>query len=75
MYYDGHKFSIKKVDVTKRTCDSGRTVMFEVTNILSINDMHPQQFEKRYYGILDDIIECDINSFKHVLFSVKWYML
>ena len=73
MYYNGHKFCRKKVDDTKRTCDSRITTFFEVTNISSRNDMHPQQVENRYYGILDDIIECDFNSFKIVLLVVKWY--
>ena len=31
--------------------------------------------ENRYYGYLEDIIECDFNSFKIVQFEVKWYML
>ena len=30
---------------------------------------------KRYYGYLEDILECDFNSFKVVLFEVKWYRL
>ena len=37
--------------------------------------MHPQKFENRYYDILDDIIEYDFNSFKLVLFIIKWYKL
>jgi hypothetical protein len=57
MYYNGYKSCIKKMDNTKRTCNFGITVIFEVTNILSRNDMHPQQSENIYYGILDNIIE------------------
>jgi hypothetical protein len=35
-----------------------------------------QQYLKNiYYGYLKDIIGCDFNSFKLVLFEVKWYML
>ena len=56
MYYNGHKFCIKKVDETKRTCDSGITTVFEVTNITSRNDIHPQQSKNQYYEILDDIL-------------------
>ena len=75
MYYHGHKFWIKNLDDTKKTCDSGITAIFEVTNISSRNDIHPQQSQNQYYGILDDIIECDFNSFKVVLFVIKWYRL
>ena len=75
MYYHGHKFRIKKLDDTKKTFDSGIAAVFEVTNISSRNDIHPQKFQNQYYGILDDIIECDFNTFKVVLFIVKWYRL
>ena len=59
----------------KKTCDSGISAVFAVTNISSKTDIHPQQSENRYYGILDDIFECDFNSFKIVLFVVKWFRL
>ncbi len=72
MYYHGHKFHIKNLDDTKKTCDFGITAVFEVTNISSRNDIHPQQSQNQYYSILDDIIECDFNTFKVVLFIVKW---
>ena len=75
MYYNGHKFCIKKLEETKRTCDSRITTGFEVTNISSRNDMHPQQSKNRNYGILDDILEWKFNSFKLVLFVVKRYNL
>ena len=75
MYYHGHKFCIKKLDDTKKTCDSGITAIFEVTNISSRNDIHPQQYQNQYYGILDDIIECEFNTFKVILFIVKWHRL
>ena len=63
------------MDGTKKTYDFGITIVFEVTNISSRNDIHPQKSQNRYYNILDDIIECDFNSFKVVLFVFKWYML
>lgn len=59
----------------KKTCNFGITVVFDVTNISSRNDIHPQESQNRYYGILDDILECDFNSFKLVLFIGKWYRL
>ena len=40
-----------------------------------MSDRHPRESENRYYGYLNDIIKCDFNSFKLVLFEVKWYML
>jgi hypothetical protein len=46
-----------------------------VTNISSRSDIHPQQSQNQYYGILDDIIESEFNTFKVVLFVVKWYRL
>ena len=61
IYYHGHKFCIKWLDDTKKTCDSGITAVFEVTNISSRNDIHPQNYQNQYYGILDDIIECDFS--------------
>ena len=59
----------------KKKCDSRISVVFAVTNISFRNDIHPQQSENRYYEILDDIIECDFNSFKIVLFFIKWFRL
>ena len=41
----------------------------------SKSDRHPRESKNRYYGFLDDIVECDFNSFKIVLFDVKWYKL
>ena len=75
MYYHGYKFYTKKLDETKKMCDSGISVAFVITNISSRTDIHPQQSENWYYGILDDILECDFNSFKIVLFVVKWFKL
>jgi hypothetical protein len=75
MYYRGYKFRTKKIDETNKMCDSGISVVFTVTNISSRTDIHPQQSKNQYYGILDDILECDFNSFKIVLFFVKWFRL
>ena len=33
--------------------------------------MHAQQYENQYYDILDDIFECNFNSFKLILFVIK----
>jgi hypothetical protein len=70
-----HKFRIKQLDETRKTSDSGITAVFQVTNVSSRSDRHPRESENRYYGYLDDILECDFNSFKLVLFDVKWYRL
>ena len=75
MYYHGYKLRTKKSDKTKKTCDSKISVVFAVTNISSRTDIHPQQPENLYYIILDDILECNFNSFKIVLFVVKWFKL
>jgi hypothetical protein len=75
MWCNGHKFHIKKLDDKKKTYDSGITAVFQVTNVSSRSDMHPTISENRYYGYLNDIIECDFNSFKLVMFEVKWYRL
>jgi hypothetical protein len=63
------------LDDKKKTYDSGITAVFQVTNVSFISDRHPTIFKNRYYGYLNDIIECDFNSFKLVLFNVKWYRL
>ena len=49
--------------------------MFKVINVSYRSDKDPKETEKRYYGNLEDIIECDFNSFKIVFFEVKWYKL
>ena len=75
MFCNGQKFRVKVLDDTKKTCDSRITAVFQVTNISSRKDLHPRESENRYYGILDDILDCDFSSFKLVLFVVKWYRL
>ena len=75
MWFNGRKFRIKKLDETKKTADSGITAVFEVTNVSSRSDRHPELSENRYYGYLEDIIDCDFKSFSLVLFVVKWYRL
>jgi hypothetical protein len=71
MWCNGRKFCIKKLDETKKFFDSGITIVFQVTNVSSRSDRRPQESENRYYGFLNDIIECNFNSFKLVLFDVK----
>ena len=75
MWCNGHKFRIKKLDEMKKTFDCGKTAIFEVTNVSSRSDKHLELSENRYYGYLEDIIQCNFNSFKLVLFIVKWYRL
>ena len=75
MWRNGCKFRIKQLDENRKTSDSGITAIFEVTNVSSRRDKHPQESKNKYYGYLDDIIECEFNSFKLVMFDVKWYML
>ena len=75
MSYNGRKFRVKKVDDTKKTTDSGIIAVFQVTNVSSRSNKHRRLTENRYYGYLEDIIECDFKSFKIILFEVKWYML
>ena len=58
-----------------KTSDCGINAVFKVTIVSSRSDRHPKETENRYYGHLEDIIECDFNSFKIVLFEVKWYSL
>ena len=68
MWCNGHKFHIKKLDEKKKTSDSGITVVFWVTNVFYRSDKHPEVSKSRYYGYLDNIIECDFNFFKLVMF-------
>ena len=75
MWCNGRKFHIQMFDDKMKTSDCGITAMFKVTNVSSRSDKHPEETENRYYEILEDIIECDFNSFKVVLFEVKWYRL
>jgi hypothetical protein len=75
MWFNGRKFCIKQLDENRKTSDSGITAVFQVTNVSSRSDKHSREYENRYYGYLDDILECDFNSFKIFLFDVKWYRL
>jgi hypothetical protein len=75
MWCNGRKFCIKQLDETRKTFDSGIAAVLQVTNVSSRSDKHPREFENRYYAYLNDILECDFNSFKFVLFDVKWYRL
>jgi hypothetical protein len=75
MWCNGCKFCIKKLDETKKNYDSGITIVFQVTNVFSRSERHPRESKNRYYGYLKDILECDFNSFKLVMFDVKWYRL
>jgi hypothetical protein len=75
VWCNGHKFHIKKLDETRKNYNIGINAVFQVTNVSSRNDRRPRESENRYYGFLNDIIECDFNSFKLVLFNVKWYRL
>jgi hypothetical protein len=75
MWCNGCKFRIKQLDETRKTSDSGIAAVFQVTNVSSRSDRHPREFKNRYYGYLNDILECDFNSFKLVIFDVKWYRL
>ena len=75
MWCNGHKFHIIKLYDKKETSDCGITTVFQVTNVSSRSDKHPEVSENRYYGYFKDIIECDFNSIKIVIFEVKWYML
>ena len=75
MVCNGGRYRIKKLDETKKTSDSEIFVVFEVTNVSSRTDRHPEVSKNRYYGYLEDIIQCDFKSFEVVLFIVKWYRL
>jgi hypothetical protein len=75
MWCNGRKICIKQLDETRKNYDSWITAVFQVTNVSSRSDKNPREFENRYYGYLNNILECDFNSFKLVLFDVKWYRL
>ena len=71
MVWNGGRYHIKKLDETKKTLDSGISAFFEVTNVSSRTNRHPEVSENWYSGYLEDIIQCDFKSFKVVLFVVK----
>ena len=45
MWCNGCKFRIKMLDDMKKTCDSGITAVFQVTNVSSRSDIHPKVSE------------------------------
>ena len=67
MFYNGHKFHIKKFDEKKKTHDFGISAAFQVTNVSSRSGRCLEVSDNRYYGYLNDILECDFESFKLVL--------
>ena len=75
MRCNDHKFHIKELDQTRKTYDSRIIVVSQVTNVSSRSDKHPKESKNIYYGYLEDIVECDFNSFKLILFDFKWYRL
>jgi hypothetical protein len=75
MWCNGCKFHIKQLDETGKFFDSGIIAVFHITNVSSRSVRHPREYENRYYGYLNDILDCDFNSFKLVMFDVKWYRL
>ena len=64
MWYNGCKFCIKKLDDKKKTFDSGIAQVFQVINVSSRSNKHPEVSENRFYGYLEDIIECDLIHLK-----------
>ena len=42
MWFNGRKFRIKKLDETKKTCDSRISAVFEVTNVSSRSNRRPE---------------------------------
>ena len=75
MMCNGCRYHIKKLDETKKTSDCGISTIFEVTSVSYRSDRHPKLSENRYYGYMEDILQCEFNSFKVVLFVFKWYRL
>ena len=75
MVCNGCIYHIKKLDETNKKTDYGISAVFEVTNVSSRSDRHPELSENWYYGYLEDILQCDFKSFKVFLFVVKWYRL
>ena len=72
MWCNGRKYRIKTLDETKKTSDYGISAVFEVTNVSSRSDRCPELSENRYYGYLEDIIDCDFKSFKIILFVASF---
>ena len=75
MWCNGRKIHIKKLDEKRKTSYCQITAVFQVINVSSRSGRHPKECENRYYGCLDDILECDFGSFKLVLFDIKCYRL
>lgn len=75
MWYNGYKFCIKNLYEKRKNFDHEITAVLQVTNVSSRSDRNLEVFENRYYGYLDDILECDFKSFKLVPFNIKWYRL
>ena len=68
MWCSDRKFCIKRLDDKIKTSDCSITAVFKVNKISSRTERHLEETENRYYGNLEDIIECDFNSFKIVWF-------
>jgi len=71
MWCNDRKYRIKNLNEIKKTSHFGINIVFEVTNVSSRSDKHPELSENRYYGYLEYIIDCEFKSFKLILFVVK----
>jgi len=58
-----------------KTSNSGITAVFQVINVSYRGEKHPELSDNQYYGYFHDILECDFESFKRVVFDVKWFRL
>lgn len=65
---------MKKLDDKKRTCDSGISAVFQVTNISSRNDLHRResQIDTMPFWLIYLIVTLIPSKF---LFVMKWYRL
>ena len=67
MVCNGCIYRIKNLDETNKTSDFGIFAVSEVTNVSSRSDKNLELTKNRYYGYLEDILQCDFKSFKVVM--------
>lgn len=75
MWCNGYKFCFKRLDEKMKTFDSWITTVFQVISVSFRGDRQRELSENWYYGYPHDILECDFESLKIVVFDVKWFRL
>ncbi|KAH0701906.1 hypothetical protein KY285_016184 [Solanum tuberosum] len=73
---NGYRFHVRQRDTSRKTQNSGVTLVASTTSFASSKDKNPIAADLTYYGRIVDIVELDnYGHFKVVLFKCDWYVV